>query len=185
MPKTTTKGGGRPRRWPVYAVVVLSLVALALVVEAFLRAEGFAPGEEISTPAVRDVAVSAENSLYPPPDVGRFGWRPRAVYVYLSVEDLPAGEDEPLSATVERTASRPALRLLPGLEGLFGGDTGLVLADSGEDRIERGENGATGVVKFVLTDRSGGPLPAGNYTVSIADEVGGEPTVQKRFSVGG
>jgi hypothetical protein len=183
MPKTATKEGGRPRRWPVYAVVAILLVALVLVVEAFLRDEAFVPGEEISTPAVRDVAVSAENSLYPPPDVGSFGWRPKAVYVYLSVEDLPAEGDEPFTATVERSGSRSALGLLPGLSGPAGG--GLRLADSGEDRVSRGSNGATGVIKFVLTDRSGGPLPAGNYTVSFSDAVGGEPGVEKRFSVGG
>lgn len=180
IPKTTTKGRtSSARRWPLYVLVALALVALALVVEAFLRGEDFAPGEEISSPAVRDVAVSAENSLYPPPDVGTFGWRPKTVYVYLSVEDLPLAERDALRATVERTGSRPALALLPGVRG---GDDELVLSDSGEDRIERGRNGATGVVKLVLKTRSGEALPAGNYTVSVGS--GEPPAARKLFAVG-
>jgi len=179
IPKTTTKAkGARVRRWPVYALVALALVALALVVEAFLRAENFAPGEEISSPAVRDVAVSAENSLYPPPDVGSFGWRPETVYVYLSVEDLPLAEEEALQAEVERRGSRPLFGLL------WGGGGDLRLSDSGEDRINLGENGATGVVKLVLETRSGEPLPAGNYTVSVRDGDGGTPAAKKLFAIG-
>jgi hypothetical protein len=37
--------------------------------------------------------VNAENSLYPPPDVGRLERPLEAVFVYLSVEELPSGED--------------------------------------------------------------------------------------------
>jgi len=179
IPKTTTKAKGPRslRQWPLWLLVALGLVALALVVEAFLRGEDFAPGEEITSPAVRDVAVSAENSLYPPPDVGSFGWRPETIYVYLSVEDLPLAERDALRATVERTGSRPAFALLSG------GNDDLVLSDSGEDRIERGENGATGVVKLVLKTRSGEPLPPGNYTVAVADGEG-PPAVRKLFAVG-
>jgi len=165
----------------LYVLVLLALAALVLVVEAFLRGEDFTPGEEITSPAVRDVAVSAENSLYPPPDVGSFGWRPEKAYVYLSVEDLPLKEKEALRATVERSGSRPAFALLGGAADNAQAD--LRLADSGEDRITRNENGATGVVKLVLETRSGEPLPSGNYTVSVGDG-DGPPTVRKLFSVG-
>lgn len=64
LPKTTTRG--RDQRWPLYVLVAVVLAALALGVEAFLRTETFSP-------AVRDVTVSAEDSLYPPPRQGPFG----------------------------------------------------------------------------------------------------------------
>jgi len=68
LPNTTTKG--TDRRWPLYVLVAVVLAALALGVEAFLRTETFSVEEEISSPAVRDVTVSAEDSLYPPPRRG-------------------------------------------------------------------------------------------------------------------
>lgn len=37
--------------------------------------------------------MNAENSLYPPPNVGRLEGLPEAVFVYLSVEELPSGEN--------------------------------------------------------------------------------------------
>ena len=37
--------------------------------------------------------MNAESSLHPPPDVGRLEGPPEAVFVYLSVEELPSGED--------------------------------------------------------------------------------------------
>jgi hypothetical protein len=37
--------------------------------------------------------VNAENSLHPPPDVGRLEGPPEAIFVYLNVEELPSGED--------------------------------------------------------------------------------------------
>ena len=110
LPNTTTKGAGR--RWPLYALVTLALVALALGVEAFLRAEKFSPGKEIVSPGIRDIAVSSEDSLYPPPDTSRFEERPQTVFVYLSVEDLPSGED--MEARVERMGSGSVFSLLFG-----------------------------------------------------------------------
>jgi hypothetical protein len=82
LPDTTTKGADR--RCPLYA--------LALGGEAFLRSENFSGGDDL-LPGVRDVTVNAENSLYPPPNVGRLEGPPEAVFVYLSVEELPSGED--------------------------------------------------------------------------------------------
>ena len=71
LPNTTTKG--TDLRWPLYVLVAVVLAALVLGVEAFLRTETFSAVEEISSPAVRDVTVSAEDSLYPPPRQGPFG----------------------------------------------------------------------------------------------------------------
>jgi hypothetical protein len=73
LPNTASKNAGR--RWPLCVLVMVVLVALALGVEAFLRAEHFSPGEDCF-PSIRDVAVSQENSLYLPPDSARFEGRP-------------------------------------------------------------------------------------------------------------
>ena len=157
LPSTTTKGVNR--RWPLYVLVAVALVALALSVEAFLRAENFSPREEIISPSIRDVAVSAKNSLYPPPDVSRFQGRPENVFVYLSVEDLPNGED--MEARVERMESGSVF------SWIFGGEAEIEVLDEQEDQLSGGENGATGIVKFALRTKSGEPLPSGNYTLNI------------------
>ena len=86
------------------------MAALALGVEAFLWAETLLVREEISSPAVRDIIVSAEDSLYPPPEEGRFEGETKTVFMYLSVEELPPGED--MEARVERVDSGPILSLL-------------------------------------------------------------------------
>jgi hypothetical protein len=57
------------------------MAALALGVEAFLRAENFSVGAEVSSPAVRDITVSAEDSLPPRPDEGRFEGETKTVFV--------------------------------------------------------------------------------------------------------
>lgn len=93
----------------MYVLVAVALVALALGVEAFLRAENFLPGEEVS-PGVRDVVVSPENSLYPPPDTAHFEGPPETIFVYLSVEELPSVED--MEAQVERVGSGSVFSLL-------------------------------------------------------------------------
>jgi hypothetical protein len=87
----------------------LSMAALALGVETFLRAENFSVGEESSSPAVRNSTVSAEDSLYPRPDEGRFEGETKTVFVCLSVEELPPGGD--MEARVERVESGPMLSL--------------------------------------------------------------------------
>ena len=177
LPNTKSRGAGR--RWPLYVIVAVALVALGLVVESFLRAEDFTPGKEIVSPNIRDVSVSAENRLYPPPDVNYFGERPETIFVYLSVEDLPTGED--MRAQVRRSGSGSALSLF------FGEDDGLEAFDEQEDQLSLGgEAGASGVVKFALKTRSGEPVPPGNYTVQISRALGGEtgaPAVRKSFVV--
>ncbi len=50
--------------------------------------------------------MNAENSLHPPPDVGRLEGPPEAVFVYLNVEELPSGVDMEVWAKVIRW--RPA-----------------------------------------------------------------------------
>ena len=69
------------------------MAALALGVEAFLRAENFSVGAEVSSPAVRNITVSAEDSLYPRPDEGRSEGETKTVFVCLCVKQLPPGED--------------------------------------------------------------------------------------------
>lgn len=176
LPNTKSRGAGR--RWPLYVISAVVLVALWLVVESFLRAENFTPREEIISPNIRDVSVSAENRLYPPPDVNYFTQRPGTVFVYLSVEDLPTGED--MRAQVLRSGSGSALSLL------FGQDDGIQAFDEQEDQLSSGAGGASGVVKFALKTRSGKPVPPGNYTVEIFGALGGEataPAVRKSFIV--
>ena len=46
-----------------------------------MRAENVSVGEEISSPAVRNITVSAEDSLYPRPDEGRFEGETKTVFV--------------------------------------------------------------------------------------------------------
>ena len=157
LPNTTTKGADR--RWPLYVLVAVVLVALALGVEAFLRAETFLPGEDISAPGIRDVVVSPENSLYPPPDTARFEVPPETIFVYLSVEELP--DVEGMEARVQRAESGSAFSLL------FDRGASIEVLDEQEDQLSTGENGATGIMKFALKTTSGEPVPPGNYTVEI------------------
>jgi len=172
LPRTTTQGTGR-RWWPLYVLVALALAALALGVEAFLRAEDFAPKEEILSPSVLDIFVSEEDSLYPPPDTNRFEGRPETVFVYLSVEDLPSVED--MEARAERAGSGSLFSLI------FGRGDEIELLDEQEDHLRKSENGATGVVKFALKTESGEPMPPGDYTVDIYGP-GGEGAVAARKS---
>ena len=157
LPSTTTKGAGR--RWPLFALVAVALVALALVVEAFVRAESFSPREEISSPSIRDVSVSEQDRLYPPPDVGRFRGRPETVFVYLSVEDVPSVRG--LEARVERTGSASVFSFI------LARGAGIEVVDEQGDQLSSDEGGASGIVKFALRARSGEPVPPGNYTLEI------------------
>jgi hypothetical protein len=159
LPNTNTATKGMVRRWPLYALVAVALAALALGVESFLRTENFSPGETINSPGIRDVTVSTEDGLYPPPDTNHFEEQPGTIFVYLSVEGLPTGED--MEARVQRAESGSAFSLL------FGGESRLEALDEQEDHLSNGENGATGIVKFALRTRSGEPVPPGNYTVDV------------------
>jgi len=175
LPSTTTKGA--QRSWPLFALVAVALVALALLVEAFLRAESFSPGEEISAPTIRDVSVSEQDRLYPPPDVGRFRERPETVFVYLTVDDLPNVED--LEARVEKSGNASVFGLL------FGRGAGIEAVDEQEDQLSSDDGGASGIVKFALRTRSGEPVPPGNYTLEIHGAGGSAAAARKSFVVEG
>lgn len=184
FPNTTTKGPGR--HWPLYLLVAAALVALSLGVETFLRAENFSPREEIVSPSIQNISVSAQNSLYPPPDTGHFTERPETIFVYLSVDGLPSGED--MEARVQRAGSGSVFSIL------FGQGVGLEALDEQEDQLSSTENGATGVVKFALKTKSGEPMPPGNYTIDIygpgsidasVDEEAGAVAARKFFVVEG
>ena len=174
LPETATKKVGR--RWPGYALAAMGLAALLLVAVAQVRGEGFTPAEELHEPGFKDVAVSTENTSYPPADVLRFQTRPEVVYVYLAVEDLPGVRD--LEARVERSGRRSAL------SWLLGGGDGLEVSDGQEEHLGLSGGGVSGVVKFSVRAESGGPLPAGGYTVSIyASKVETDPGARKYFLI--
>lgn len=176
LPETATRGARR--RWPLYVLVAVALVALALLVEAFLRTEDFSPGEEISSPSIQDVAVSEEDSLYPPPDMSRFTARPGTIFVYLSVEDVPSVED--MGARVERSGSGSAFSLFQER------GSRIQVLDEQEDQLSNDEQGASGIIKFALKTSSGEPVPPGNYTLEISEGPGQEGTaVRKLFIVEG
>ena len=172
LPNTTTKGA---YRWPLYVLVVVVLVALALIIEAFLREETFSPGEEISAYGIRDLVVSEEDSLYPPPDTSYFQGPPGTIFVYLSVEELPGGED--MEARVERAWSGSVFSLF------FGGEAGLEAIDEQEDQLSASENGSTGILKFAFRTGSGEPVPPGNYTLEISGGGEGGAAARKSFVV--
>ena len=122
----------------MYVLVAVALVTLTLLVKAFLRAENFSLREEIVSPGIRDLVVSANNSLYPPPDVGRFQERPETIFIYLSVEDLPSGQD--MEACLERLESGSVF------SWILGGGAEIEALDEQEDQLSGGEDGATGTV---------------------------------------
>ena len=157
FPETSTKKAHR--RWPGYALVGVGLAALLLVAVALLQDRGFSPGEELYAQELDDVAVSAEDTSYPPSDVLRFERRPEVVYIYLAVEDLP--RESNLEAKVEHAERQSALSWLLGEGG------GIEVLGGQEEQLGPSGGGFAGVVKFAVREKSGEPLPAGNYTVRI------------------
>jgi hypothetical protein len=174
LPETATRKKV-DRRWPGYVLAVLGLASLVLVAVALLREESFSPGEELYAPGFEGVAVSTSDTSYPASDVLRFDGRPEAVYVYLVVEDLPSGRN--LEARVERSGRQSALGWL-----LERGD-GLEASDGQEEHLRPSGGGVSGVVQFAVRTESGGPLPAGNYTVSIYGTEGGDAAARKYFVI--
>jgi hypothetical protein len=159
LPETATRKKV-DRHWPGYVLAVMGLAALLLVAMALLRGGNFTPGEDLYARGFRDVAVSTADTTYPSSDALRLDDRPEVVYVYLTVEDLPRGSD--LEARVERSGRRSALSWL-----LTDREERLEVSDEQEEHLGPSDEGVTGVVKFAVRAASGGPLPAGNYTVSI------------------
>jgi hypothetical protein len=103
------------------------------------------------------------------------------VFVYLSVEELPTGED--MEARVERVAFGSIFSLL------FSPGPSIEILDEQEDQLSSGSNGATGILKFALETRSGDPIPPGDYTVEIhgpgTDDGAGAVAARKSFVVEG
>ncbi|MGI8858628.1 MAG: hypothetical protein ACR2HO_00495 [Rubrobacteraceae bacterium] len=166
------------RRWPILVLAGLGALALTLLVVNLSRSWGFSPGEKLMGDDVEDVVVSAEESVYLPPDVERFGRRPGALYVYVVVRRMQSGER--LEVRVEREGATSTLSRL-----LFAGEEALVL-ERLETRPGPGEN--LDVVRLSLGGRTEETVPSGNYTVSVYREGEGgtaEPLGRKFFVVRG
>jgi hypothetical protein len=172
LPETATRKVDR--RWPGYALATMAIAALLLVAGS-LRHESFTPGKELYAQGFEDVAVSSDDTSYPPSDVLRFDGRPDVVYVYLAVEDLPRGRN--LEARVGRSGRQSALSWL-----LFGRDR-LEVSDGQEEHLGPSGGGVTGVVKFAVRAESGEPLPPGDYTVSIYDSEETGDAARKYFVI--
>lgn len=155
---STAKGRERPRD-PRIVPALLGVAALVLLLWVIFGGRDFEPGEEVNAPGIKDIAVSEEDTLYPPSDVLRFGESPRVVYVYVAVEGLPAGTD--LEARVERSGWESLL------SRVFAGSGGLEAVDEQEEQLGPSGDGVSGVVKFAVGTKSGEPVPPGDYTVSI------------------
>ncbi len=178
FPDTTTgEAKDRSSLGPGLAAVGLGMVLLAVVVS--LWPGDFTPGEAMISPGAKDIAVSRKDTTYPSSDALRFDGRPEAVYVYLRVEDLPAGGD--FEARVVRTARASVVCRLFG-------DRGIRLVEETEKPLGASGGGVSGVVKFAVRPLSGKPLPTGNYTVEVYTARGGPepagPLARKYFVVG-
>lgn len=176
---TTTKEDSERRRVSRYVTGALVVAGIAVLVWAFGGGR-FEPGEEMKAEGVKDVAVSEEDTLYPPSDVLRFSEAPAVVYVYVAVEGLPSGTD--LDASVERSGRESVLGWL------FSGAGDIEVVDEQEDQLTPSEKGVAGVIKFALRTRSGESLPAGNYTVVIrrtGSDVENSEAARKLFIIRG
>jgi hypothetical protein len=144
---------------------VLAAVGLAVILlaAAWLWPDDFSPGESLGSPGARDIAVSRQDATYPNTDALRFDERPEVVYVYVRVEDLAEGD---LEATVGRTAKDSVV-------GRILGDGRLRVVDRSEEPLGASGGGGSGVLKFAVRPKSGGRLPAGNYTVEVYYGSGG------------
>lgn len=165
LPSTAKGSKGRERRDPRLVPAVLAVAALALLGWVIFGGRDFEPGEEVNAPGIKDIAVSEEDTLYPPSDVLRFGSSPRVVYVYVAVEGLPADTD--LEARVERSGWESVL------SRAFAGGGGLKAVDEQEEQLGSSGDGVSGVVKFAVETKSGEPVPPGDYTV-IIQRAGGD-----------
>lgn len=177
LPDTTNS---KPRRGAAstwYAALAVSLVLGAAAVSVFTGGEGNPEPDEEVYAGVEDIAASTEVASFPRSDASRFDAGTPEVRVYLRVEDVPVAER--MAATVERTGRASAYA------ALFGG-SGVRADDGGEGRLSVSEDGASGVVSFVVRAADGGPLPAGGYLVEVrfgAGEVG-RVAARKYFMIG-
>lgn len=165
LPDTTRSKPRRRTASPWYAAVAASLVLGAAVVAMFSgQNENPKPEEEVYA-GVEDIAAATRVVPFPRSDSSRFGAGTPSVRVYLRVEGVPVAER--MVATVERTGRASAF------SALFGG-SGVLAEDGGEGRLSVAEDGASGVVSFVVRASDGGALPAGGYRVEVRFGSGGE-----------
>ncbi len=174
IPRTDTRS---PRRGRGAGGAALAAAAalLLVVLAAGLEARSFEPGVSLPDPAIAGVSVSGRAAPYPPEGAESFPERPRALYVYVTVRGLPAGEG--LSARVERSGRA-------SLVGALLGGSGIVARRDGPPRLAGSGEGLSGVVRFEVRSPDGAPLPAGGYTVSVYREGRDEPSAVRRFVVG-
>jgi hypothetical protein len=163
LPDTTS---AKPRRRPApwYAVLAASLALVAIALLFLSGGEEPPPGEEVYA-GVEEIAASTEDVPFPRSDTSRFETGTRAVHVYLRVEDVPVAER--MVAAVERTGRASAF------SALFGGSD-VRAEEAGEGRLSVSEDGASGVVSFVVRAADGGPLPEGGYRVEVRFGSGGD-----------
>ena len=163
LPDTTRAKPRRKTAAPWFTALTVSLVLGAVAVSIFFGGRDPEPGEEVYA-GVEEIAAGTEEVPFPRSDAARFGAGTPAVRVYLRVKGVPVAER--MVATVERSGRSSAL------SALFGGPG--VRADvGGEGRLSVSEDGASGVVSFVVRTADGGALPAGGYLVEVRF-VGGE-----------
>ncbi len=175
----TTSAKPRRRPAPLYAVPAASLVLVALALLFLSGGEEPPQGEEVYA-GVEEIAASTEDVPFPRSDAARFEAGASEVRVYLRVEDVPVAER--MVAAVERTGRASAF------SALFGG-SGVRAEDDGEGRLSLSEDGASGVVSFVVRAADGGPLPEGGYRVEVrfgSGRAGGAGRVAagKYFAIG-
>ena len=160
----TTSAKPRRRPAPLYAVLAASLVLVAVAFFFPSGGEEPPPGEEVYA-GVEEIAASTEDVPFPRSDASRFGAGTSEIRVYLRVEDVPVAER--MVASVERTGRASAFAALLG-----GPD--VRAEDAGEGRLSVSEDGASGVVSFVVRAADGGPLPEGGYRVEVRFGSGGD-----------
>ena len=177
LPDTTS---AKPRRGaaPRYAVLTASLVMVAIAV-FFFEDEEPAPGEEVYA-GVEDIAAETRDGPFPSSDASRFDAGTPAVRVYVRVQDAPLSER--IAATVERSGRASAFA------ALFGG-SGVRVEEAGEGQLSVSEDGASGVVSFIVRAADGGPLPECGYRVEVRFGSGGDGgadrvAARKYFAIG-
>ena len=156
----------KPRRRPApwYAVLAASLALVAITLLFLPGGEKPPPGEEVSA-GIEEIVASTEDVPFPRSDASRFDVGTSEVRVYVRVEDVPVAER--MVATVERTGRASAFA------ALFG-DSGVRAEEVGEGRLSVSEDGASGVVSFVVRAADGAALPEGGYRVKVRFGAGGD-----------
>ena len=173
----TTRTGPRRKVAPWYGALAAALVVVGGVISVTAGGEGPPkPAEEVHA-GVEEIAAGTGDVPFPRSDASRFGAGTPEVRVYLRVQDVPVAKK--MVAMVERTGRASAFAALLG-------GPGVLAEDAGEGRLTVSEDGASGVVSFVVRAADGGPLPEGGYRVEVRFGSGGEGRVAagKYFEIG-